>query len=181
MKRRAFLAVSSQTAMLAMAAGAAKSAGLGQSREFDPLSTVEQRVAAVIQAYDAQGNHRTGTAVDRQSGEWLAARVREMGVEPVLEPFTLNRIDARTCYVCIADRRIDAVPPFDAGFTSAEGTTGRLGPLGSDAEIAVVESEPARLANTDPVERDHVEEARRGPHKGVVVSEQGAGSPAGWT
>jgi hypothetical protein len=96
-----------------------------------------------------------------------------MGVESVLEPFTLNRIDLRTCYLRIADRRIDAVPLFDAGFTNAEGTTGILGPVASDTEIALVESEAARLANTEPVERDRVEEARRGRHKGVVVLTRG--------
>ncbi len=173
MERRAFLAVSGQTAMLAMAAGFAKSAQVPQSELPATLSTIEQRVAAVIEAYDAQGNHRTGTDVDTQSGEWLATQIRRMGVESVLEPFTLNRIDLRTCYLRIADRRIDAVPLFDAGFTNAEGTTGILGPLASDTEIALVESEAARLANTEPVERDQVEEARRGRHKGVVVLTRG--------
>jgi hypothetical protein len=43
--------------------------------------TLEQRVAAVIQAYDGQGNHRTGTEVDRVSAEWLANQVRQLGVE----------------------------------------------------------------------------------------------------
>jgi len=33
---------------------------------------LEQRVASVLQAFDAQGNHRTGTAVDTASAEWLA-------------------------------------------------------------------------------------------------------------
>src|SRR5262249_44088957 len=170
MRRRAFLAVSGRTAMLAMAAGVTTS---GQRRQSEnpsaALSTVEERVAAVIEAYDTQGNHRTGTAVDRQSGEWLATQVRRIGVEPVLEPFTVNRVDVRTCYVRVADHRIDAVPLFDAGFTEAEGMKGVLGPLGSDAQIAVVESEPRRLANTDPAARDQVEEARRGRHKGVLV------------
>jgi Peptidase family M28 len=174
MERRAFLAVSGQTAMLAMAAGVAKSARLGQSEEPATLSTIEQRVAGVIEAYDAQGNHRTGTEVDRQSGEWLAAQLRQLGVKPVLEPFTLNRIDLRSCYLRVADRRLDGVPLFDARFTSAEGATGVFGPLGSDADIVLVESEPPRLANTDPVQRDQVEEARRGPYKAGVVLTRGA-------
>lgn len=70
MNRRVFLAVSGQTAMLALAGRAAKSAGV-RPAEVTPtlLTAVEQRVAAVIEAYDAQGNHRTGSQVDRQSGE----------------------------------------------------------------------------------------------------------------
>jgi hypothetical protein len=172
MERRAFLAVSGQAAMLATAASVAKAAYLGQSERPATLSTIEQRVARVIEAYDAQGNHRTGTAVDRQSGEWLATEVQRMGVQPVMEPFTLNRIDVRTCFVRIGDRRIDAVPVFDAGFTGAEGLKGVFGPLGSDAEIALVESNPPQLA-TDPVDNDQVEEARRGQYKGVVVLTRG--------
>ena len=134
---------------------------------------VEQRVATIIEAYDAQGNHRTGTEVDRQSAEWLAGQVRRLGVEPALESFPLNRVDVRSCYVRVGDRRIDAVPLFDAGFTRQGEVTGVLGPLGSNAQIALVESEPALLANTDPVQHDQVEEARRSGHKAVVVLTRG--------
>jgi hypothetical protein len=83
MERRAFLAVSGQTAMLAMAAGVAKAARLGRSQEPATLSVVEERVAGMIEAYDSQGNHRTGTAVDTQSGELLATHIRRIGVEAV--------------------------------------------------------------------------------------------------
>lgn len=73
----------------------------------------------------------------------------------------------------IGDRRIDGVPLFDAGLTGTEGVTGRLGPLGSEADIALVESEPARLDNTEPARRDQVDEARRAASKGVVVLTRG--------
>jgi len=68
MRRRAFLAVSGQTTLLAMAAGVATSARLRQSGTPPGTpSTVEERIASVIEAFDAQGNHRTGTEVGRQS------------------------------------------------------------------------------------------------------------------
>lgn len=174
MERRAFLVVGGQTALLALAATVTRPRAAGASQETAAPAGVEQRVAAVIEAYDAQGNHRTATEVDRRSGEWLAAQVRQLGVKPVLEPFALNRVDLRSCYLRIADRRIDAVPLFDAGFTGAQGVKGVLGPLGSDAEIALVESEPPRLANTEPPQRDHIEEARRSTHRGVVVLTRGS-------
>jgi 2-keto-4-pentenoate hydratase/2-oxohepta-3-ene-1,7-dioic acid hydratase in catechol pathway len=47
-----------------------------------------ERVAKVIREYDEQGWHRTGTAVDYRSAEWLVARVRDLGVAAQLEPFT---------------------------------------------------------------------------------------------
>src|SRR5262245_47100805 len=118
MQRRAFLAFGSQT-LFALAAGVAKSHAMIAYEEPPTQIDLEQRVARTIATYDAQGNHRTGTTVDRHSAEWLATQVRRAGVESVLEPFTLNRIDVRTCYVRVSDRRIDAVPLFDAGFTGA--------------------------------------------------------------
>ena len=46
----------------------------------------EKRIAAVIREYEAQGLHRTGTAVDDASGEWLAGRVREAGLGHTVTP-----------------------------------------------------------------------------------------------
>ena len=145
MNRRAFLAVSGRTVTLTLAAGAATTERL-TALEYPQSSPdgLEQRVAAVIRAYDAQGNHRTGTEVDRASAEWLANNVRKLGVEPSLEAFTLSRVDPQSCYLRIGDRRIDGVPLFDAGFTAMEGVRGRLGSLGSDAEIGLAETTPSR-------------------------------------
>ena len=81
-------------------------------------------MAGVIQAYDAQGNHRTGTDADEASAEWLAEEMRQLGAEPSLEAFTLSRVDPQSCYLRIADRRIEGVPLFDAGFTDAKGVRG---------------------------------------------------------
>ena len=176
MNRRAFLADSGRTvtfALVARAAGTEQLAALEQPQM--PSDGVEQRVAAVIQAYDAQGNHRTGTEVDKASAEWLANQVRKLGAEPSLEPFTLSRVDPQLCYLRIRDRRIDGVPLFDADFTAVEGVRGRLGPLGSDAEIGLAETTPFRLM--DPIgteERNQVAEARRSRHKAVVLLARGA-------
>ena len=149
MNRRTFLAVGTRTATLALAAGAPRTEW---SPPLEPpqisADGIEQRVAAVIQAYDAQGNHRTGTAIDKASGEWLANQVRKLGAEPSFEAFTLSRVDPQSCYLRVADRRIDAVPLFDAGFTDAEGVRGRLGPLGSDSQIGLAETTPFKL--TEP-------------------------------
>jgi hypothetical protein len=173
MNRRTFLVVSGQGAISTLATRVTSASATSISQQLSALIDLERRLARVIEAFDAQGNHRTATEVDRQSGEWLAAQVQRLGVDAVLEPFTLKRIDLRSCYVRVADRRIDSVPLFDAGFTSPEGVKGVLGPLGSNAEIALVESEPARVADTDPVQRDQVEEARRASHKAVVVLTRG--------
>ena len=44
------------------------------------LSALEQRVASVLQGFDAQGNHRTATAVDNASAEWLTDQVRQLAI-----------------------------------------------------------------------------------------------------
>jgi hypothetical protein len=44
----------------------------GQASSFNG---VEQRLAAAIEAYDAQGNHRTATTADNASAEWLTQQI----------------------------------------------------------------------------------------------------------
>jgi hypothetical protein len=173
MNRRDVLLFSGRAALSGFTASAVKHKALFAQRT--PIaSDLEQRVAAVIRGYDAQGNHRTGTEVDNESAKWLATQVQQYGVDAVFEPFAVTRIDPQSCYLRIADRRIDGVPLFDAGFASTEGVHGKLGPLGSDAEISVVESEPARLSGSDSAVQDQVLEARRSHHKAVVVLTRGA-------
>jgi hypothetical protein len=112
--------------------------------------------------------------VDNASAQWLVNQVRQLGIKAELESFGLNRIDPQSCYLRIAGRRIDGAPMFEGGFTSAEGVSGRLGPLGSDAEIGLVESEPSQLAEPGIERRNEVAKARRSPHKAVVVLTRGA-------
>jgi hypothetical protein len=142
--------------------------------------TLEQRVARLLQAYDAQGNHRTGTEVDRRSGEWLAREVRQAGTEASLEPFSLSRVDPQSCYLQTGGRRMDGVPVFDATFTGAQGVHGKLGPLGSDSAIGLAESELATLSEgggapprTGIEQREQVQVARRSGHSAVVILTRG--------
>ena len=128
---------------------------------------LEQRVASLLQAFDAQGNHRTGTAADNASAEWLAGQVRQSGIEPSHEIFTLSRVDPQLAYARLANRRIDGVPMFDATFTNTKGVSGRLGPLGSDADIALAETSPVNVAHT--AEADIIPAARQSRHKAVIL------------
>ncbi|MBV9565802.1 MAG: hypothetical protein JOY90_35910, partial [Bradyrhizobium sp.] len=111
--------------MLATTLGSARNLSprfaTAQTASFDE---VEQRLATAIKAYDGQGNHRTATAVDNASAEWLAQEIGQAGLRPILEPFTVMRIDPLSCHLCVADRRIEGVPLFDAPFTGADGIHG---------------------------------------------------------
>jgi hypothetical protein len=174
MQRRAFLVVGSRTLATALAA-ATGGANLLFARDRTPSSVVlEERIAAVLAAYDAQGNHRTGTSADNASAEWLARLVQQAGAEPELEPFALSRVDPQSCYLRIADRRIDGVPLFDANFTDEEGVRGRLGPLGSDVEIGLAETEPLGVTEGFRAQAGAVAEARQSRHKAVVLLTRGS-------
>jgi hypothetical protein len=130
---------------------------------------VQQRIGALIQAYAEQGFHRTATDVDHASGDWLAGVVREIGLEPAREEFSLSRVDPVDASLTANDRRIEGLPLFDGGFTGAAGIRGALGPLDSDAPIGFTEIPP------NGNEAGALGAARRqNRHQAIVVVTRGA-------
>lgn len=162
MLRRKFLkqAVAATSAMITPGAAFARMTNSADLR---------QRAEQIIREYDQQGIHRTGTRVDEQSARWLARLARQRGVRPSLEPFTLSRVDPRSCYLQIGKRRIEGLPAFDGGFTETEGVRGRLGPLDSDAEIGLIEAPPN--AEYTPT---YAKVRRETRHRAVVIVTRGA-------
>lgn len=94
-------------------------------------------IARIIAAYDEQGDHRTGTAVDHASGDWLAGEIQALGFEPILERFPFNRIDVEAGALKLNGDIYNGTPIFDGTYTDLDGVSGSLGPLGSGVEIAV--------------------------------------------
>jgi len=132
---------------------------------------VQQRIAALIHAYAGQGFHRTGTDVDQASGEWLAGAAGDIGLRPMLEEFSLRRIDIRDASLTLDGRKIEGLPLFDGGFTGPTGIEGRLGSLGSGAPIAFAELAP------NAADAGALGEARRqNLHQAIVVVTRGARS-----
>ncbi len=168
MHRRAFLVDGGRSVLAALATVAGGPSSLLAEERMQ--SSLEQRVADVVAAYDAQGNHRTGTPVDALSAEWLARQMQQMGAEAELEAFALSRVDPQACCLRAAGRRIEGVPLFDAAFTDRAGVRGRLGHLGSDAEIGLAE-----MRGGGP-QAAPVAEARRSHHKAVVLITRGGRS-----
>lgn len=105
-------------------------------------SGAQRRIAQFIRAYEEQGIHRTATDVDRISGDWLMRQVRDAGLEPARQMFSISRVDPVNASVSASGRRIEGLPLFDGAFTSSDGVRGRLGPLSSGAEIGLIEAAP---------------------------------------
>jgi hypothetical protein len=128
---------------------AGASGALARSRSLAAqkfTEALERRIGRLINDYERQGFHRTGTTVDRRSADWLCEEVRRIGVVPERESFALSRIDPANAGLIVQDRRIEGLPLFDGTFTGADGVRGRLGPIGSDAEIGLAEAPPNTAA-----------------------------------
>ncbi len=106
------------------------------------FAEAELRAAAWLQAWDASGTHRTGTAGDAAGAAWLAREAASLGAGVAIEEFALDRIDPIAAYLEVDGVRFDGVPVFDAPATGADGIAGTLGAVGSDATIAVAEQSP---------------------------------------
>ena len=101
--------------------------------------TQNERVADVIREYDSQGYHRTGTAADVESARWLADRARAYAPDVELEEVPLDRLALGACRIEAGGRHVRGLPLFDGGLTGTKGVVGRLGPVGSDAEIGLLD------------------------------------------
>lgn len=111
-------------------------------RAQSAAADIEQRVARVIHEFEEQGDHRTATAVDHASAEWLSGQVRQAGLEPIQESFPISRVTPIGGALRSADRRIEGLPLFDGAFTDAAGISGKVGALDSGAEIGLAEAPP---------------------------------------
>jgi hypothetical protein len=132
-------------------------------------SEVQPRIGDIIHEYEEQGFHRTGTEVDQISGDWLAGRVREIGLEPMREEWLLSRVDPIDSSMLVNNRKIEGLPMFDGGFATSAGVRGRLGNLNSDASIGLAEIAP-NTAEIGPLG----EARRQNRHQAIVVVTRGA-------
>src|SRR5947208_3026600 len=107
------------------------------------------RATAWLNAWDAQGIHRTGTVGDEAGADWLAHEAAGLGAAPAMESFALDRLDPGETYLECAGMRISGLPLFDAPATARGGVSGALGPIGSDAAIAVAELPPLSVHTPD--------------------------------
>jgi hypothetical protein len=128
------------------------------------------RIASLIQQYDSQGEHRTGTVTDHLSARWLARQVKALGLRATLTRFPLSRVDLHACYIQTPERRIDGLPLFDGTFTDATGLTGKLGAAGDDADFGLTIADQRVIAS----EGEALRVLRQsGQHTALLVVTQG--------
>ena len=140
-----------------------KTADCGGNRCL-PSADPWNRAASWLAAWDSQGNHRTATDGDDAGAEWLAAEAASLGADVAIEEFAVERLDPVAAFLDIDGERIPAIPAFDAPSTDRDGIGGRLGPVGSDAEIAVAELPPQAVYSGE------YERLRRdAAHRGFVI------------
>ena len=132
-------------AMLVLGAGGMRP---GAARS-DVLPSVEDRAAAFIRAYDAQGVHRTAHAGDDENAEMLANEAKALGAEVSFDELAIERIEPVECHVEIGETRFPAFPMFDGAFTGPQGLAGKLGAFGQEAPIALVEEGPLAVYRQD--------------------------------
>ncbi len=101
--------------------------------------TQNERVADVIREFDSQGYHRTGAAADVESARWLANCASSYAPDAELEEVPLDRLVLGACRIEVGGRHVRGLPLFDGGLTGTNGVEGKLGPVGSDAEIGLLE------------------------------------------
>ena len=139
--------------------------GRGQVRDPGARASTDE-MARVIATYDGQGLHRTGTDVDRASGEWLLEEARRRGATVSLETFTLQRFDPVVAALRVGDRRIDGLPLFDGGTTEPAGISGRLGDDASGAPLVLTRLDAPGIST----EGRALEPLRRAEHvRGIVA------------
>jgi len=131
-----------------------------------PSSDRESRIDDIIREYSAQGYHRTGTAVDTVSGAWLSDRIQGMGVPAFMDPIELDRVNVLYASFEFGGQTIEGEPLYDCTYTDVAGVTGRIGEIGSDAEIGVIMLPPS---TSSPAHSQLDEVRREARHKGIII------------
>jgi hypothetical protein len=139
---------------------------LGATPVFASGETMKDRIAKIIREYSQQGIHRSGTEGDLANAAWLAAHIGAFGLEPELDQFEFKRVRPLENTVAIGGNVAEAISLYDCTFTDGQGITGRMGALGSNADIGVVTAFPNA---SSPGGQALVKARKEGRHKAIIV------------
>ena len=85
------------------------------------LHDQQNRIRHIVEDYDGQGWHRTGTRTNQHSALRLGERIKEIGVPSELESFEFTRVNPQQTFVEIDGDWVFGLPLFDGTFTGPKG------------------------------------------------------------
>ena len=84
-------------------------------------------LVADISTWDAITDHRTGSAGDKATDDWLRNSMQAAGLSPSVDAFEFERVAIHECTVLVDGLQISGVPMFDGGSTGPTPIEGQLG------------------------------------------------------
>ena len=124
-----------------------------------------QRISSIIQEYDSQGYHRTGTITDHLSANWLVDKINSIGLSATKETFPLHRVNPITSHIKVNNSIIDGLPMFDCQYTDESGIKGTIGLYGDNVDIAVFEMNHGNINYSENL----LYARQSGEYKAVIV------------
>ena len=100
------------------------------------------RISEWILTWDLSSEHRTGTAGDNSTSQWLLEEIAKLGVEPRIEEFPFKRRIPTNCSVEGSTFSVAGVPLFDCAATHSTGTAGDLSYEPTPGSLFVLECGP---------------------------------------
>jgi hypothetical protein len=121
-----------------------------------------QQIAADLRCWDQLDDHRTGSAGERATDEWLAAQIANTGLQADIASFSITRRVPGAGRVTLDDKQTNGLVCLDGPLHDQVPIQGVAGCLGSDAAIGV-----GRFA---PGGSPQLEKARRSGGHQVIVA-----------
>ncbi len=123
-----------------------------------------ETLAGIVEAYDRQGWHRSGSAVDLTNARWLKDMAEQFAHEVRVEPYDMTRLKNARGSLTFGNQVIPGVPLYDSPIPHRPVLIGKLGQVGSSAALGVIVD--AVRAGSD----DDFELARRADHHDAIVA-----------
>ncbi len=109
-------------------------------------TSVETRIGRWLELWDSSNQHRTGTAGDRETSNWLALELSNLGATPAFKEFPFLRREPANAHVTVGSNVFEGIPLFDGGTTHPSGIAARLSQSEESGTIVVVDASQRRTA-----------------------------------
>jgi hypothetical protein len=131
------------------------------------MEVSEQLCSEVVQEFDQQGWHRTGSVTDTDSAAWLQQRCASIGLEAEQHLYPFHRVDPGPCTVDFSGTRIEGYPLLDS-LLPPPGTIikGAAAPPGDAGTVGVMRMNQHR-------NEAELNAARTAGHQAIVAAIEG--------